>query len=608
CAGTIGAVGNNALGVVGVNWSVKIVPCKFLNSTGSGSTADAIECIDYLNTLKRRGVNVIASSNSWSGGGYDSLLRSKIEEANSLGVLFVAAAGNGDSSGRQVNIDTTPAYPAAYDNTNIISVTATDRYDQKASWANYGVKSVDLGAPGVDIASTTPNSGYGTASGTSMATPHVAGAVALLKAAAPNLTHAQIRDRILSTGDAIPALAGITATGRRLNLYNLLSGTAPTPPAAPTNLTATAGNASVSLTWNASSGATSYNVKRSTTSGSGYVTLAGVSATSYTDNTVANGSTYYYVVTAVSSGGESGPSNQASATPSGPAALRINAGGSSYRDSAGNTWQADTYYNTGATYTFSSTTISGTSDPLLCRQVRYAPNGGSFTYTLPATTGTAYTLKLHFTEGGYTAAGGRLFNVSINGTAALTSFDVFAAAGGANIALVKSFAATGTNGAVTVRFDSLKGDAMVSAIELLPTAPPPPPADSLKVNAGGSLYQSAATGTWQPDTYATGGATYTFSSTTISDTSDPLLYGQVRYAPNGGSFTYQLPATTGTAYTLKLYFTEGGWSIPGARLFNVSVNGTPVLSNFDVFAAGSGMNVAVTRSFAATGVDGAVRV
>lgn len=217
CAGTIGAVGNNGVGVTGVAWNVKIVALKFMGTDGKGSTSSALACIDYLTELKAKGVNVVASNNSWGGTGADSALREAIERANQKGILTVCAAGNTGA-----NSDTNPEYPGAYTNSNVISVAATDRFDRRAGFSNYGANSVDLGAPGVDILSTTPNNGYGWSSGTSMAAPHVTGAVALLKAYNPSLTAAQIKDAILTTGDPVADLQGLTVTGRRLNLYNAL--------------------------------------------------------------------------------------------------------------------------------------------------------------------------------------------------------------------------------------------------------------------------------------------------------------------------------------------------------------------------------------------------
>jgi len=230
-AGTVGARGNNGVGVVGVNWNVKLMPLKFLSSGGSGSTTDAIECINYAASFVDANGNKIVriTSNSWGGGQKSRALEQAIAAS---GALFVAAAGNSGSSSKM--------YPAGYSLDNIISVAATDQNDLLASFSNFGSDWVDLGAPGVDVLSATRNNMYRPLSGTSMATPHVSGVAALLMAQFPLMTNAEVKAKILDSVDSLPSLQGKTVTGGRLNAARAL-GAQPdpadaTPPAAVTDL------------------------------------------------------------------------------------------------------------------------------------------------------------------------------------------------------------------------------------------------------------------------------------------------------------------------------------------------------------------------------------
>ncbi len=216
-AGTVAARGGNGKGVAGVCWHVQLIPAKFLGRHG-GTTANAIKAVNYLTDLKtRHGLNIVASNNSWGGGGYSTALFNAIETAGLANILFIAAAGN---SG--VNVDSSPMYPASYTNANVISVAALDQAGNLASWSNYGSSSVDVGAPGVSVWSTVPNkknnSTYGSYSGTSMATPHVTGAAALYAASHPGTTGAAIKQAILSTAVPTGSLSGKTVTGGRLNI------------------------------------------------------------------------------------------------------------------------------------------------------------------------------------------------------------------------------------------------------------------------------------------------------------------------------------------------------------------------------------------------------
>jgi subtilisin family serine protease len=217
-AGTIGAVGNNGTGIAGVNWAVSIMPLKFMTGTGSGYLSDAIRAINYA-TMERTqyGVNVRVINASWGGGAYSAAMQTAIQAAGNAGILFVVAAGN-DAA----NNDTNPHYPSGYNCTNIVAVAATDQNDRLASFSCYGATSVDMAAPGVSIYSTLPGNKYGRLSGTSMATPHVAGAAALAWAFDPTATVAEVRNALLQGVDRLSTLSGKVASGGRLDVLRTL--------------------------------------------------------------------------------------------------------------------------------------------------------------------------------------------------------------------------------------------------------------------------------------------------------------------------------------------------------------------------------------------------
>ncbi len=210
-AGTIAAAGNNGTGITGVGWRTRIMPLKFLGANG-GYTSDAVEAINYA---VNKGVKI--SNNSWGGGGDSQALQDAIARAEANGHLFIAAAGNGGSDGIGDNNDAVPHYPSNYPNSNIVAVAATGDRDTRASFSNFGAKSVDLAAPGVNILSTLPGNTYGSYSGTSMATPHVAGVAALVKSQNTTLDDAQLKARLLNTVDKKTNLDGRVLTGGRLN-------------------------------------------------------------------------------------------------------------------------------------------------------------------------------------------------------------------------------------------------------------------------------------------------------------------------------------------------------------------------------------------------------
>jgi subtilisin family serine protease len=212
-AGTIGATGDNGIGVTGVNWQVRTMPLKFLTAGGTGTAADAISAILYA---AQNGAQIL--NNSWGGEDYSQALADAIASTDANGALFVAAAGN-DSSDN----DAAPMYPSSYELPNVVSVAATDSADDLAWFSNAGRQSVDLGAPGENIYSTWPGGTYQYSSGTSMAAPQVAGVAALVKAAFPSATGIGIKAQLLDSVDPAASLAELTTTGGRLNAAGAVS-------------------------------------------------------------------------------------------------------------------------------------------------------------------------------------------------------------------------------------------------------------------------------------------------------------------------------------------------------------------------------------------------
>lgn len=212
-AGTIAAVGNNGIGVAGVAWNVQVMAVKIADSDGTTNLSLAMEGLQYAVQM-----GATVSNNSYNSDAGSTAFYDMIAAAGAQGHVFVAAAGNNGT-----NNDTTPRYPASFDLDNVIAVAATDHNDNRASWSNYGATSVDLGAPGTSIYSTWLGGGYGNKSGTSMATPHVAGAVALVQSIRPDLSASQVVDAILLGVDPVASMAGITTTGGRLNAAGALA-------------------------------------------------------------------------------------------------------------------------------------------------------------------------------------------------------------------------------------------------------------------------------------------------------------------------------------------------------------------------------------------------
>jgi subtilisin family serine protease len=221
-AGTIGAVGNNGIGLTGMNWNVTILACKSHDATGNGSISSIIECMDYNAMEKDAGYDIVATNNSYGGCpeacGFDQATLDAIQGQLDHGILFVAAAGNSNADN-----DSTEVFPADYALPNVISVAATSNLDVRSTFSNYGIRSVAVGAPGQQIESTWLGNAYVYLDGTSMASPHVAGLAALIRAANPTMDWAGIRNLILAGGEPLSDLSTRTFTGRRINAFGSLT-------------------------------------------------------------------------------------------------------------------------------------------------------------------------------------------------------------------------------------------------------------------------------------------------------------------------------------------------------------------------------------------------
>ncbi len=215
-AGTIAASINNTKGVVGVGVNTKIIACRFLDDNGSGSLSDALKCLEYFHTLKTvYNINILATNNSWGGGGFSEIMQQAIELHKQDGMLFFAAAGNDGT-----NNDLTPHYPSNYPVSNVIAVAASNRSEGLAYFSNYGFRSVHVVAPGEEIFSTVPGDRYQSLSGTSMATPLVAGLAGLLGSQDKNHSWEEIKNLILTGGTPIEGYANKTLTGRRIRAWD----------------------------------------------------------------------------------------------------------------------------------------------------------------------------------------------------------------------------------------------------------------------------------------------------------------------------------------------------------------------------------------------------
>lgn len=539
-AGIAAAQINNGIGVAGVaGWngnpgqtdtnSAKLMAVKVLDSQGSGWDAGVAAGIIFAANKGAKIINM-----SLGGPDYSQTLNDACQYAWNRGCIVIAAAGNSGSSSF--------SYPAAFP--NVISVAATDANDRLTWFSNWGAW-VKTAAPGVDIASTFPGNSYVYMSGTSMATPFVAGEAALVWSCFPSLTKTQLRDAILNNTDPyLPYNSRTIGAGAgRINVLKALNAAAAVnAPAQPANLRAYAGNALVVLTWDVVPEAGSYNVKRRLQGEGGFSTIAtGVASTTFRDSGLTNGVAAEYKVSAVNAGIEGEDSSPAAATPS--AAILINSGGPEYLHSSLRVFSADQYFSGGTIGTLAPRPIGSTSDPTLYFTRRAA---NSFSYSLPVPRG-EYRIRLHFAEyWSIINAGDRPMRVLVNGQVALPLVDVMAEVP-RYTALVKEIIVVSPTNTLTVQVQALGSSAaFINAVEIerigpfIPAAPtnltaigevgrialswnPSPNADSYNIKrslTSGGPYTTVASGVQAAtylDTTALVGVTYYYVVSAVAD-------------------------------------------------------------------------------------------
>lgn len=560
CAGIIGAVGNNGIGVAGVNWSVRLMAVKILGRGGSGYVSDAVDGVYYAT---RRGVRL--TSNSW--GYYGQLsqsLKDAFDDAGSSNVLCVAATGN-----EQNNNDEIPMYPASFDSANIVSVAATDQNDALAWFSNYGRTSVDLGAPGVNIYSTVPTAQgrYARMSGTSMATPHAAGVAALVAAYSPGLTAAQIKQRLLDNTDRVPTLSGKTVSGGRLNAFKSLSGVVPLePPDAPSGLVATPFADRVELAWtdNATNEMSYVVERRSGPSGFAAIAELPADATSRTDTNVMGGVTYVYRVKARNAAGHSEHSNEATATVPG----------------AADAWDPDNDIGTGAVLLAPITTNEATHGP----------------HTLSGTD-----LYDWFKAD---LVAGNTYNFNSIGGSGDTYAEIFRDAegtqrvaydddgGGGLMFMIEHVADSSATYYIRVRTEPLGGNAAYNMKYRLVSASNRPPTVNLTSPANGAVYQAPGTismsaNSSDPDGTIVNVKFYSGATLLATDSASP--------------YTHTWSNVASGSYALTAVATDNGRLSATSTPVNVIVNAQPTVSltgpsNGGTFIQGTAIPLAATAS------------
>jgi len=341
------------------------------------------------------------------------------------------------------------------------------------------------------------------------------------------------------------------------------------------------------------------------TAADGTFQLSNLAAGSWSVTVSAAGFNAATISVNVTSGGTA--TANASLTPAGNSTtftpIRVNAGGAAYTDASGNVWSADTGFVNGSTYR-TSAPISSTSTPGIYQTERYG--NGALEYRFSAPNGN-YSVTLKFAEIYFNSAGLRVFNISINGTQVETNFDIFAAAGGNNKAIDKSYTVAVTNGTIDIQFTASANNPKVSGIQITGGAGTPTAGSfvPIRVNAGGAAFTDSPGQAWRADSGFVGGSTYS-TTAAIAGTSDPALYQTERYC-GGCTLEYKFNAPNGT-YVVNLKFAEIWATAPGQRIFNIAINGQTYELNFDIIRLAGGPNIALDRRYPITVTNGVIDI
>jgi hypothetical protein len=596
-AGTLAAASNNGIGVAGVSWNTLIMPLVVVDSSDFASYSNMAAAIQYAVDHGAKIINL-----SLGGPGSSSTLQNAVNYAWGKGATIFAAAMN--------NSNSAPQYPAAC--TNVVAVSATDNTDSLAGFSDYG-NWITLAAPGTNILTTVQGGGYGYWMGTSFSSPIAAGVATLVLAVNPAMTNSSLVTLLERNTDDLGTAGYDTSFGwGRVNAYKAVTaaqGTTAPATISISPLTATLGGGQAQQFQAAPTGGSNPAITWSMSPAvgtlvNGLYTAPGTVTTAQTvivSATLSSGASASATVTLTP------PAMQNGGSPNSFTPIRLNAGGSTYTDGAGNTWAWDNDYIGGNT-AGTGAAINGTAAPGLYQSCRW----GGFIYQFAVPNG-SYTVNLKFAEIYFTSAGSRMFNASINGTQVLTNFDILAAAGGPLKAIDQSFPVTVTNGQISIQFSQGAADQpLISGIEILagsttsPAIPPPttttPATAVFRVRAGGDPYTDPYGNNWSGDTGFIGGNT-SGTNAPVSGTTASTLYQTCRW----GGFTYVVNVPNGN-YTVNLKFAEIYFTSPGSRIFNASINGTQVLTNFDIVAAAGGALTAVDKSFAVTVTNGQIAI